>query len=70
MTAKLLALAFALAALIPARATVGVLAVNVQALTVIVMLAAAVLAVRPALRTVARYPSSPYPRRGTAWRCA
>jgi hypothetical protein len=70
MTLKLLALAFTLAALVPSRAHVAGATVHVPALVVIVLLAVAVAAVRPALRTVARYPSSPYPRCGTNWRCA
>jgi hypothetical protein len=64
---KLLAAVLSIAA-VPAHATVAGLAVNVPAAVVIVGLAVAVAAVRPALATVARYPSSPYPRRGTNWR--
>jgi hypothetical protein len=69
--AKLLALAVTLAALIPAQVTVaGVTVHHLPALVAIVLLTVAALALRAALRTVARYPSSPYFRRGTAWRCA
>ena len=70
MTAKLLAQAITLASLIPVQATAGPVTIHVRAAAVIVLLAVAVAAVRPALATVARYPSSPYPRRGTNWRCA
>jgi hypothetical protein len=45
------------------HATVAGLAVNVPAAVVIVLLAVAAAALWPALRTVARYPSYPHPRR-------
>lgn len=70
MIAKLIAVAFMLAAAIPARATVAGVTVHLPALVLIVVLTGAVAVLLPALRTVARYPSSPYVRRGTNWRCA
>jgi hypothetical protein len=70
MIAKLIALGFMLAAAIPARVTVAGVTVHLTALILIVVLTGAVAVLLPALRTVARYPSSPYARRGTNWRCA
>lgn len=70
MTVKLLSVIMALATLIPSRVVVAGVTVHVQAAALAVLLAAAAALLAPALRVVRAYPSSPYLRRGTAWRCA
>ena len=59
MTVKLLALAVTLATLIPARATVAGLTVNVPAAVVIVLATAAAAALWLTVRHVLRYPLRP-----------
>jgi hypothetical protein len=67
MTAKLVALAVLLAALIPHRATAAGVTVNVQAVVFIIMLAVAAGLAMYAGRRVLAFRSSPYLRRGTRW---
>lgn len=68
MTAKLISLAMALAALIPHRAAVAGVTVDVRAAVAIVLLAACAGLGLALARFVRSFRSSPYLRRGTAWR--
>jgi hypothetical protein len=67
MTAKLLSLLIALAALIPSHAIVAGVAVNVRAAVAIVLLAACAWLGLAVARRVQAFRSSPYLRRGTRW---
>jgi hypothetical protein len=67
MTAKLIALAVLLAALIPHRATAAGVTVHVQALVFVVLLAVAAAGLVYAGRRALAFRSSPYMRRGTRW---